>query len=797
MFKKILILIIIVCILLWTNLINAEDTSDAGISSDQCLSIINNARIWVLPEGTRNNLYYKIDKLLSEKLSKYSSDKKIQLFELIRKKINGLEKKTILKREAYEFLDLMMYCYIKKLGWDNLEDSLLYLIWNVIDWWWENNEEETGENNEEETGENNEENNTLKECSWIKPYWEWIIKWVGEYGEWSQYTKWVYSTNTTSSYVCSWKCKTGYTKTWNTCMKNILDNPDFDRLKLDWSIRTPGDRSSSYPNCWTYPEYMLTVYSPYWIYVKIFTSYAEANSITNVNIEGYKILKWDYVWTTWPCIWKRQSWKIKYNLTPDCTGFTVDYNWNYSCKWNEQVSYYKIFLNWKEVSTNKIWKIDISKYWRYDFSCKVDGESLSDTECKKTIIKVDPNIPDCKSLVVDSKTWSYSCEWNTKATHYRIYVNWKQISTSKNWKYDISKSWTYSFSCQVNQENSSDAECKKEIKINNLPPEPSARPNFIWDDDIHTDPDWMWTLALVLEMHNQKAINLLAVGISGTDILKKKSVAVSALTHYHKLPNMPIWINKNSSIMRYWESASSLTELYPNSPYRWWYSSILQFPNDGCWSDSLTCWKREEVVNLYKRVLKNATWKVTIATWWSNVNIYELLKSPGWKELIKEKVDKVIFIYKWQTRSGGISYYTTAQHYIIDNLPVPFVDAFYFDLSSKYNSYQNIPNSRVWPLFKTYNIKSPTAFVFSRKSYYDWLTKWYSFADAIGILYWVFWDSINGKAIGTTQWATFIKNNQDNSINNTANGKHFVRKYTEANIKVMQDYIKKILSIQK
>jgi len=326
-------------------------------------------------------------------------------------------------------------------------------------------------------------------------------------------------------------------------------------------------------------------------------------------------------------------------------------------------------------------------------------------------------------------------------------------------------------------------------------------PNLIWDDDIHTDPDGMWTLSLVLQMHKAKDINLLAVWISGTDTDNRKSVAVSAEAHYQGLKWLPIWMNQNKDKMRSWLSASSLTEKFPWTPYSESYTDIEQFSNDWCTNDlNINCGMRKEVVELYKEVLEKAEGKVTIATWGSNVNIYELLKSPGWKELIAEKVDKVIFIYRWQTRNGTIPYYTEAQHYLIDNLPVPFIEAFAFDLWAKYWNwnaivwYQKIPYSRVWPLFKTYNKRSPTAFVYSRNRYYDGLTKWHSFMDAFWILYWVFWEEINGKRIIKDKvWVTFKKTEADNSIVNTPNWRHFKLTYNEDNVKVMYDYINEIL----
>jgi len=306
----------------------------------------------------------------------------------------------------------------------------------------------------------------------------------------------------------------------------------------------------------------------------------------------------------------------------------------------------------------------------------------------------------------------------------------------------------------------------------------------------------MWTLSLVLQMHKAKHINLLAVWISGTDTDNRKSVAVSAEIHYQGLKWLPIWMNSNKSKMRSWKSASSIKNKCSNVTYNWSYTDINQFSNDWCENDlNINCGMRKEVVSLYKEVLENAEGKVTIITWWANVNIYELLKSPGWKDLIEEKVDKIIFIYKWQTRGWSVWYYTEAQHYLIDNLPesVPFIEAFPYGLSTKYWSYQNIPNSRVGLLFKDYNKNSPTAFVMTRDRYCSEAVTWHSFIDAFGILYWVFWEEIDGESIGTKKWVTFVKTKNDNSISNTANWKHFKIQYTDANVRVMEEYIHKML----
>ncbi len=114
-------------------------SSSSSPWNTNCLKTINISRNWELSEWTRNNLYYKIDKLISKKLLKYSSDRKIKIFKLIRTKISNLKWKSRLKKDAYKFVDLMMACYIKNLWWDIWEDEILEIvkdsIWNKDIWW--------------------------------------------------------------------------------------------------------------------------------------------------------------------------------------------------------------------------------------------------------------------------------------------------------------------------------------------------------------------------------------------------------------------------------------------------------------------------------------------------------------------------------------------------------------------------------------------------------------------------------------------------------------------------------------
>lgn len=307
-------------------------------------------------------------------------------------------------------------------------------------------------------------------------------------------------------------------------------------------------------------------------------------------------------------------------------------------------------------------------------------------------------------------------------------------------------------------------------------------PYVIWDDDVHIDPDGMGTISLVLQMENQGFLKLLAIGLVGTDVYGRKSMGVSALTHYHNLPDMPIGLNTNTHKMRTGPSASSIPNPVLHGAYNGSYQDISQFDSDGC-GDVIGCGTRKNVVHLYCDVLQNSPKKVSILTGGQIYNVAELLKETEYcngMEVVREKVLEVVSISgrngdhsNGQDFGGADPYALESFLYVIDHLPVPFIFA---GMDLEGFNYQKIPNSRMGPLFQTHNVESPTAFVYSTKRYGWGIVDGHSYIDAVTLFHTVFGSDMFGNYIGGVRGVTVTKQSNGVKIDSSKpDGRHFER----------------------
>ena len=318
----------------------------------------------------------------------------------------------------------------------------------------------------------------------------------------------------------------------------------------------------------------------------------------------------------------------------------------------------------------------------------------------------------------------------------------------------------------------------------------------IWDDDILGDPDGMGTLSLVLQMHKEQTINLLAVGTHGIDTNNRKTVGISAEMYYQGVEDIPIGINTSPN-QRVSEAANGMRypKLYPE--YNGSYKDISEFPNDGCVNDAVGCGTRREVVELYCELLENSPRKVAIVTggqWYNVSDLLDETQKCNGKQVIKDKVSVVV------VTTGRSTDIITGQNFgyqdnkardsmlnVINNLPVPLVLG---DMKSP--DYQKIPYGKVGQSFQNYNIESPTAFVYASPRYGNGLKSGHSYLDALGLFYVVYGDNGQFSDGGTSVDKTFQPQSKNAKIVNSASGRHFERvgKY---HLKSMHDEIERLL----
>lgn len=73
----------------------------------------------------------------------------------------------------------------------------------------------------------------------------------------------------------------------------------FSRLVDDWTIRIPGDKVNDI--CWQLTKRQLNVYAGWNVYSVYYDSYAAADAITYVEVDGVTYSKWWYHWITSGC----------------------------------------------------------------------------------------------------------------------------------------------------------------------------------------------------------------------------------------------------------------------------------------------------------------------------------------------------------------------------------------------------------------------------------------------------------------------------------------------------------------
>ena len=88
---------------------------------------------------------------------------------------------------------------------------------------------------------------------------------------------------------------------------------------------------------------------------------------------------------------------IKTLPTPDCTNLTIDVDnkkavctWTNTNKYNLYIGNTKISTNTTGVFQSNIIAQVMPNPWTYNFSCRVDGESTADNECKETVTVTEP-----------------------------------------------------------------------------------------------------------------------------------------------------------------------------------------------------------------------------------------------------------------------------------------------------------------------------------------------------------------------------------------------------------------------
>ena len=292
------------------------------------------------------------------------------------------------------------------------------------------------------------------------------------------------------------------------------------------------------------------------------------------------------------------------------------------------------------------------------------------------------------------------------------------------------------------------------------------------------DPDNEGMLSVSLGLHNQKHINILALGRVSWDIRNVGTLNTTAQLHYNNLAHIPIGINTQGNRMRNVVNIASQYNPELSSSYLGEFRDLREFASDGCLNNNIGCGNREEVVGLYKRVLEASDEKVTIVSGGQLYNIAELLMQ--YPELVETKVKSILFLGKdshvtLNGQSFGVDEYATwALHYIIDNLPdsVLLIEA--STITTNIN-YQKIPNSRLGDVYTEYLIDSPTSFIYGNEHPYGvGLIDGYSIIDVVPLLHAIFGETLDcGGEIGKLRNVTFTNTHIGGNIEQVSSSNHY------------------------
>ena len=290
----------------------------------------------------------------------------------------------------------------------------------------------------------------------------------------------------------------------------------------------------------------------------------------------------------------------------------------------------------------------------------------------------------------------------------------------------------------------------------------------IFDNDFgFSDPDNDGALEAAIAMHQNRDINLLAIGRVGSDFYNNGILIPSAQLNYHGL-NIPIGINTTGKPMRVAITTGSTPYPAQSSAYVGDKRDIRDFDTSADIRD---------VVDVYMNALRNSESKVAIVSGGQLYNIAELLMRD--RQLVADKVSMIAFLGRdsvntlgGQNFGGNDDYAVWALEYVINNLPesVQFVECS-TDIAFS-QSYQTIPNSRIGQIYTEYHINSPVAFVYGLIHPYGvGLISGFSIIDMLPLVYAAYGNSLpTGELVSNLEGASFTGSK---SILDVSNGRDF------------------------